>query len=184
MAANNMVLLRSLVFIICATLSLGCVAQTKAVEQEEILKHVSLKVLKAVAEYENISGYCTDQASSSKPPKLNNDTLTSLKATRENAVLAVAFLDFRNYFLCEKEVRLKLAFELGTMESLRKELNLDLKPVQEAQSIISYPSKKELELEVKYFSLPQKVRDYFESTIGAKPFDMVETLEMNGLMRE
>ncbi|MGK0442458.1 MAG: hypothetical protein ACJA0N_002269 [Pseudohongiellaceae bacterium] len=182
-AANNMSFLKSFFLIICVVLGSSCLAQTKAVKSEEVLKYVSRNVLKTFVEYENKIEHCDQLMSSSQPPKLDKKAITTLKVVREDAVLAVGFLKFRNYFLCEQEQRLKLAFQLGTLESFKKELNQEIELVEELQSIASYPSKKELELEVKYFALPKEVRDYFESTIGDSPFELVDALEVNGLMR-
>jgi len=184
MAANKMTLLNSITFLACVALGSDCVAQTKTVKPQEVLKYASLNVVKAVAEYEKRIGYCTDLISSSQSPTLDKARLAALKISREDAILAVAALDFRNSFLCEQEQRLKLAFQLGTLKSLKKELNQEIEQVEDAQSIVSYPSKRELELEVKYLALPRKVRDYFEDTIGYSPFDMVDALEANKLMRE
>jgi len=70
------------------------------------------------------------------------------------------------------------------MESLKRELQVDLSSVEKLQSVISYPSKRELELELKYLKLPQSQRSYFESVVGNEPFDLIRMLERNRLMRE
>lgn len=96
---------------------------------------------------------------------------------------AVAFLNFKNYFLCERDARLELAFHLGTMENLKRSLHVDSISVKELQSLISYPSIKEIELELKYLKLSPAQRSYYESIFENKPFDLMKALELNNLIR-
>jgi len=177
-----MVFLKSITFIVFVVLGSGCLAE-EDVDSKEILEYVSRNILKASSDYGLRIEYCDRITFSSQTPKLDKEMLIASDVAREDAVTAVAFLQFRNYFLCEQEARLKLAFHLGIMESLKRELGLEIKSIENIQSTVSYPSKKELALEIKYFTLSEEVRDYFESVVGNKPFDLMATLKANELLR-
>jgi len=151
---------------------------------EEVLEHLSRKILKATASYGERIEHCDKIVASSDAPKFDKEQLTKLNASREDVVAAVAYLSFNNYFLCERMERLDLAFYLGAMESLKKDLKVDTNSVAELQSTVSYPSIRELKLELNYLKLPQSQRDYYESVVGNVPFDLLRTLEENRLIRE
>lgn len=112
--------LRSLHYIIfCLSIifSTSCSAAVNA-DPEEVLDHLSKRILKATAAYGERIEYCDKLVASSEAPKFDKEMLTKLDANREDIVGAVAFLTFNNYFLCERNERLELAFYLGTMKSL------------------------------------------------------------------
>lgn len=183
MDVSNMGLLKLFTIIFFVVLSAGCFADTD-VPHEDIIKFASLNVLKTFSAYEEKVQYCDQLASASPPKKLDMNKLEDINTTREDAILALGFFKFRNYFNCEKDIRMRLAFELGTLQSLKEHSQQDSKIVNEIQSMVAYPSLKEIELEVKYLALPKAAQDYFESTIGDSPFDLLQSLEHNGLMRE
>ncbi len=150
----------------------------------EIFDHASRNILKAtIAQGERIE-HCNKQESSNKAPKFDLKHLVSLNATRDDIMIAVAFLKFNNDFLCQRQTRLELAFHLGTMAALKRELKTDPSSIEELQSVISYPSSRELKFEVNYLKLSQDQRSYFESIAGDKPFDLLDAIEVNNLTRE
>jgi hypothetical protein len=151
-------------------------------ESKEIFNLASKNILNATASYGDRILHCNKLVMLNDAPKFNMNTLVSLGATREDTLTAVAFLRFNNYFICEKKYRLELAFHLGIMASLKKELKIDSPPVEKLQSVISYPSSRELELELKHLKLSQPQRSYFESAVGDGPFDLLKILEANNLM--
>ena len=182
MAVGNVVFLKFVIVVFCIAFTSIC-ATEDGVDSKKVLEHVSRNILKASSDYGLQIRYCNNIISTNQSPKIDKRSLSDLGITREDAVTAIAFLQFRNYFLCEQEARLKLAFHLGTMESLKKELGLEIKPIENIQSTVSYPSEKELILEIKYLALSEEIRSYFESVLGNEPFDLMTTLEVNRLLR-
>lgn len=174
---------RYIILSLAIVFSASCGAAVDA-GSEEVLEHLSRKILKATASYGERIEYCDKIVASSDVPKFDKEQLTKLKASREDVVAAVAYLTFNNYFLCERNERLGLAFYLGAMESLKSTLNVDSSSVSELQSAVSYPSIRELNLELDYLKLPQSQRDYYESIVGDAPFDLMRTLKKNSLIRE
>lgn len=183
MGVSNIFSIRFFVFTCSVVLCSACNANV-GTESKELLDHVSKKALKATASYGERIEHCDKLVESNDVPQFSKEKLTSLNATREDVITAVAFLKFNNYFACERNARMELAFHLGTMESLKRELEVSSSSVEELQSVVSYPSSKELELEIKYLKLSQPQRDYFESIVGRSPFDLMKVLEENNLMRE
>ena len=183
MAVDSLASLRSIVYASSLLFSVVCYAEID-INSTAVLNHVSESILEATTSYSDRISYCDNQVKSNEAPKLDKEYLNSLNATRENSLTAVVYLKSKNYFLCERDARLELAFHLGTMESIRRELLIDPSAVKKLQSIISYPSIRELELELEYLKLPKPQRKYFESVFGIKPYDLMKTLESNQLIRE
>lgn len=187
MAANNFYFMKLIVPALTIMFGVACNAGVKEAPdkaQNKVLELVSEKILQAVVAYENRAGYCTDLMESNMAPKLDANKLTSLKATREDAVIALSYMRFNNFFICERDARLELAFHLGTMQTLKREMSLDSRSVEEIQDFIAYPSSRELGVEIEYLKLSQAHRRYFESTIGDKPFDLMKALQVNQLFRD
>lgn len=183
MGVSNIIYFRLLILTCSMLFGSSCGADVDP-ESRAIIDHASKNILKATTAYSDRIGYCDKLATSNDAPKLDTKKIDTINATRENILTAIAFLKSRNYFLCERDERLELAFHLGTMESIKRELLVDPSSVEELQSIVSYPSIKELELELEYLKLPESQRIYFESTFGSQPFDLMKTLELNNLIRE
>ncbi len=187
MAANKFYFMKLIVPAFTVMLGVACNADVKEAPDKapnEVLIFVSGKILKAIVTYENRAGHCNDLMESNAAPKLDASKLAALKATREDAVIALSYMRFNNYFICERDARLELAFHLGTMQVLKKEMSLDSHFVEKIQDFIAYPSSRELGMEIKYLKLSKAHRSYFESTIGRKPFDLMKALEVNKLFRD
>ena len=87
--------------------------------------------------------------------------------------------------LCEQDARLGLAFALGTLAELHRELDVQQQPITALTStLMVYPGKKELEIELNYLKLPDSLRHYFESSLGDQLFELIETLKANNLFRQ
>lgn len=171
------------------TIMLGVACNTDASKHpdnapNETLTFVSEKILKAINTYENRAGHCNDLMESNAAPTLDANKLTALNATREDAVIALSYMRFNNYFICERDARLELAFQLGTMQTLKREMSIDSHVVEDMQDFVAYPSSREIKLEIEYMKLSQDQRSYFESAIGLKPFDLMKALKINKLFRE
>jgi hypothetical protein len=181
MGVDNMYT-RAIIFVCSIFVASSCSSGVD-VESKKALDFVSKNILKATVLYSERISYCDNLTASNIPPKFDKKILNSLNATRENILTAVAFLKFNNYFICERDARLDLAFHLDTMEALKRSLQVDSNSVEELQSSISYPSIKDIELEMKYLKLSPSQRSYYESIFANKPFDLVKVLELNNLMR-
>src|SRR5690606_4902977 len=153
MDVNKLLSPRYIILFLGVILSSSCGA-TVDTGSEEVLEHLSRKILKATASYGERVEYCDKIVASSDIPKFETAQLAKLNASREDIVAAVAYLTFNNYFLCERDERLELAFYLGAIESLKKDLKVDSSSVSELQSAVSYPSIRELKLELNYLKLP------------------------------
>jgi hypothetical protein len=179
MGVNNIISIRLFLFACSVVLCSACNAGDK-----EVLDHASRKILKSTAAYGDCIEHCDKLVKSSKTPRFDSKKMASLNISREEALTAIAFLKFYNYFQCEREARMELAFHLGTMMSLKRELQVDTSSTEAVQSLVSYPSSRELEMEIRYLELSQSQRDYLESIVGNEPFDLMKALEVNKLMRE
>ena len=183
MGVGKLGYMKSLLFLCIIVLDSSCRANVD-IASKIVLDHVSKTILQATADYGRRIEQCDQMTAANAVPMFDRKVLKSVNVTTENIITAIAFLQFRNYFMCEREERLKLAFHLGTMESLKRELGVDVKSIENLQSVISYPSKKEITLEVKYLELTESQRSYFESVVGNAPFDLMKTLKENKLLRE
>jgi len=183
MGVNRLNYTKYFFYVCLVSLGMACRANVE-VGSDDILKHVSKNIMKSTSEYGERIEHCDQLVASGETPLMNQKKLKSIDATREVAVVALGYLQFRNYFLCEEDSRLQLAFHLGTMEALKRELGDDIAAVKDMQSVVSYPSRKEIELEIKYQSLTKEQKNYFESTVGKVPFDLMKALQSNNLLRE
>lgn len=183
MGAVNIFSIRPVLFTCGILLGSACSADIDA-ESIEVFDHASRNILKATVSQSERIEYCNNLKNSNSVPKFDLKNLASLNATRDDVITAVAFLKFNNDFLCQRQTRLELAFHLGTMAALKRELKTDPSSIDELQSMISYPSSRELEFEVNYLKLSQPQRNYFESIVGERPFDLLEAFEANNLSRE
>ena len=168
-----------------ALLLLSCGASCLADENEsstQVMEQVSRNILQATSEYSARIELCDQKISANSVPKLEINRLSNLGVNRQDVVAALAYLHYRNYFLCEKDERLALAFHLGTLASLKQEFGAEGRSVETIQSSVSYPQEKEIRLEIKYLALSDEVRRYFESVVGKEPFDLFATLDAYKLL--
>lgn len=176
-----MISIRSFSLISCLFFCSFCNAENNI--NTDILSSISKDILKATEAYGTQIEHCDKISRQSPTPKFNSAKLSSLGITREDAVIAIAYLKFNNTFLCEKKTKLELAYYLGVMNHARRELNMNTDPTEKLQSTLSYPSINEIKLKIQYLNLSYEKQSYFESIIGKLPFNLIKTLEKNDLMR-
>ena len=186
MAANNFINRTCSVLAICI-FSFSCQADSNS---NETLSYLSKATIEAQDKYESRLNHCNEQVSKNNIPELSKSELTAVNATKKQTLTAIAFFQFRNYFNCERNERLELAFKLGTMDLLKKDLDIsaDAKELESYiftyESSVLYPTNKELELKVNYLKLPVNQKKYFESKIGDKPYDLIKALEFTSSLYE
>lgn len=183
MGVGNIIVFRPVLFVCGILFGTACHSDIDA-GSIEVFDHVSRNVLKATSSHGDRIDHCNKLESSNNPPEFDPKDLALLKASRDDVLAAVAFLKFNNDFLCQRQTRLELAFYLGTMAALKRELNADPSSVEDLQSAISYPSSRELQYEVNYLKISVPKRRYFESVTGDKPFDLLKALDVNNLTRD
>lgn len=149
------------------------------VNENEIFSHVNNRVMKTMKHLGDRITYCNMQRSLTSIPVLNKQIVKSNNVTKEQIILAIAFFNFNNYAKCEGDLRINLAYELGTLTVMKKHYNLDVQPIEDTNLGLMYPSFKDIEVSIKYSKLPVKLRSFFEKTFDGKPFDLLKTIEAN-----
>lgn len=147
-------------------------------EGRSVSQLLSKRLAESVSELESAIARCGNMenerdAISLKPAILEN-------APREQLLVAIGHLHFHNRFECERQARQAAAFDIGTMQSLAAS---DVSP-EELKAInqsLIYPSRQQLEYEIRYLGLPEELRSDLEAAVGHEPFPLMETLEMNNL---
>lgn len=183
MAINSLSLKKAVFLILFSFICGGCKAGEDT-PNIDILEHISRKVLLASSEYGRRIKYCDNLVLNSKLPLVDDVWLSTTKEKRMQAITAISYLSFHNYFLCEKDALLMLSYHIGIMESLNSNVNAkyDMKAHAGVRDLMVFPSQQEIELEIQYLALPIDVKNYFESVIGLSPFDLIKTLEKNKLI--
>ena len=158
-------------------------ADEKNHTKEAVLELLSRKVLTATANYGERIKQCNHDKQHNQAPTLSEDMLTGLSITREEAIIALSYLQFNNYYRCVRTEQHALGFHLETLSNLKRSLG-ETDPKATLQSEIVYPSERELLLEVNYLHLSNNKRAYFEHIIGDKVFDLHSALQANHLFIE
>lgn len=155
-------------------------AQTE-VQQEETIQYVKTNVAKATKELGDTINLCDKQKKVSAIPTLNNIHLKSINADKNQLIIGLSHLNFRNRQKCERSSRINLAYELATLNLVHEHYQLDTQSVKEIASGLIYPTIGELKLSASYTKLPDKLKQYLEKTIGDNQFDLFKALEINQL---
>lgn len=153
------------------------------------LDHVDNEVLNiskrdfatATAELGETIQFCSDQARQTTLPALNSETLAELNAGREDLLIGLAHLSFRNMFECERAARAKMALATGTLAQVMSELDLKAPEVETIGRVMIYPSTEHLRYQARFTRLDTELRSYLKSVVGTRPFQIIETLDANGL---
>ena len=141
---------------------------------EQQLGHSTVKLAKKI-------DACQKQRAQHGAVELNKVQIESLASTRNDILTALYYLNYRNMYQCEKSARNQLAYELGLLYLLKKQQKQDLSKIEKIQKNLLYPSTQQLELMAGYPKTPKKLRVYLEATIGTAPFDLIATIQKNGI---
>jgi hypothetical protein len=170
---------RSLVAALAFSLA-ACAGESDAEpSQQEVLAYVSQRVAAATAELGQRIEVCNEKARSNRTPELEPGRLEELNAEPQDIVVALGHFNYVNSFQCERDARLALAYEVGTLSSAKRRLNKDWADLEAVQSGLLYPSLDVLQYSVNYSKLNPALRQYFEEAIGTEPFSLGEALEEN-----
>jgi len=155
-------------------------AQTEA-QEEETIQYVKTNVAKATKELGDIIKLCDKQKNVSATPTLNKAHLISINVNKNQLIIGLSHLNFRNKLKCERNSRINLAYELATLNLVYRHYQLDTQSVKEIASGLIYPTIGEIKLSANYMKLPDKLKQYLENTIGYNQFDLFKTLQINQL---
>ena len=173
-----------LICVLCSLTLFACgsIADDKS-SSNKVLDLLSRKILTATTNYGKRIDKCDQDIKRNETPKLSEAKLQTLVITREEAITALAYLQFDNYHRCTESEKKALGFLLETMEHLRQSLGEEA-PEQSLQTEVIYPSQRELLLEVNYLNLPDSKREYIEGVVNGRVFDLIKALEVNQLLVE
>jgi len=180
MVVNNAILL------LVATVFVSTVAAAKQeVSQAEILNNLRIKVEALTKLYEDRVDFCEQQAQRTPLPVLDMGYMLSIDVTKEQIITGLGYLYGRNETKCEGDLKIKLAYAIGSFSSMKQDYNLDTSLTGDDISVeVLYISYKAIEFEIKYYRLPEKLRIYLEKLIGDKPFEVIKAVEKNNLSPE
>lgn len=181
MAANNIF---CLAFILSFGFSSSSLATNREASQEEILDNATISVAKATKSLGDKVIFCENLRQKTPLPVLDKNYMSSISATREDILIGLFHLNFRNGEKCEGRLRRELAYAIGSLVSAKNSYNLDSKPIADANIGLMYPSVNQTKMKIKYSKIPKKLRAYLEKTIGDNPFKVIEAVKSNGLSAE
>ncbi len=183
MAAYNTIIKNFFLLTLMITFSTGTFAETNKQSQMAV-NLLSNKILSATEDYGKRIEECENQSKKRAIPILDLQKLAELDISRKDAITAIAYLQFDNFFQCVKQKKQNLTFYLETMDTLKEELGIPQTSKDSLQSLIAYPSKKEILLEVDYRKLSPSKTQYIKDLFYGTPFDLYKALEKNNLLIE
>lgn len=136
MGVGNIIVFRPILFACGMLFGTACRSDID-VGSVEVFDHVSRNVLKATNSHGDRIDHCNKLESSNNPPEFDSKDFALLNPSRDDVLAAVAFLKFNNDFFCQRQTRLELAFYLGTVAVLKRELSADPSSIEGLQSAIS-----------------------------------------------
>jgi len=158
------------------------VSAESKVSDNDIFNFLHKNIAKSTAELGKVIESCEKKRLNSVAVLLNVDSLKKLKAKNSDVILALTYINFNNSFKCEKSARIKLAYDLGLLTSVKRQHQSNIKNINEIEDNLIYPSVKQIRLSIKYLKLPAKLKEYIRVTAGDKPFDLLKILRINHLL--
>lgn len=158
----------------------ACSGETKAEpSQDEVIAYLEERVASATADLGKRIEVCDEESQSNRVPQLNKRRLEALNVDQQDVVVALGHFSYVNRFQCEKEARLTLAYEVGTLGAAKADLNNGGADLEAVQRGLLYPSTDVLTYSVSYSQLSPKAKQYFQEAIGNEPFNLAEALAAN-----
>jgi hypothetical protein len=178
MAANK---IKYFLSTILFALSLALYAENN-VSNNEVIDYLHKNIAQSTVELGASIQACEKQRMNSKAMLLDTSKLEELNANKKDILIALTHFNFRNSYMCEKSARLKLAYDLGKLASIKRKLNSNIKEVTSIEDNLIYPTVNQTKLSIKYLNLPILLKKYIHTSIGDKPFDLIKTLKINSLL--
>ena len=177
----NKIKLRFIFIYVIFILSFSASAESK-VSDNDVFNFLHKNIAKSTAELGKVIESCEKKRLNSVAVLLNVDLLKKLKAKNSDVILALTYISFNNSFKCEKSARIKLAYDLGLLTSVKRQYQSNIKNINAIEDNLIFPSVKQIRLSIKYLKLPAKLKKYIKEAVGDKPFDLIKTLKINHLL--
>lgn len=181
MAANY----PKIIFFIGAVMTANSCAQPASTSQSNephVLPYLTNQVSADLVYLETSINNCDEKAKSRGAILLEDFTFEENDTDKEKVMVGISHLYFSNLFECERSARQRLAFSLGTLNSLNPRSEQVPPDIEAINAGLLYPTRRQIEYAVHYQSLPEGLRVILEDRIGKEPFELMSTLEQNGLI--
>jgi len=149
--------------------------------KNEVIKLAKKNIQIAVANFGKRTELCEQQRKATPVPVFDPEYLRTIDAKRHDILIGLAYLNFSHRDQCEADFRMRLAYAVGYLESAQTHYKLNSDTLKEVEVGLIYPSKKIMELTIKFNRLPEKLKKYLIKTVGDKAFDLMETIKANKL---
>lgn len=167
---------------VLATISCAQHPPESSGKESGIFSYLTNEVSNDLIELESVIGKCNAQAESRGALDLEAIEVEGENASHEALMLGISHLYFRNLFECERAARERLAFSLGTLKSHEPPNHEHTADIDGIKSALLYPTRRQIEYKLKYQNLSENLRASLEARIGQEPFELMGTLERNGVL--
>lgn len=154
----------------------GLLTTTGAMANQDVIDLLTQNVAAEATRLGDKSAKCKQQKVSKKPLHVDVRKLTQLNVSRQDAILAIAYLGLRNDYQCDNEERNRLAYALGVLEAAKSAYRVPHENIKDIRAELIYPSMRYLEMSVDYKRLSPDAREYLEGMVGTRPFDSIGTI--------
>lgn len=152
--------------------------------QDEVISYLTDNLLSSIEQMGKAIEACDQKSETRSAPVFDKDRLTELNASRENLLTALAHLSFANHFECTRKASLAMAYDLGTLVAVQKELGIAATDLGKVHQEFSYPSARTVHYAAMYKELPVDLKKYLEKIVGQEPFELVEVLKINDIFSD
>lgn len=173
--------LKLIVLNILFLLSYSIYADTD-VSNDDVINFLYKNVAQSTTALGEIVNLCETKKTKSNVVKLNAKQLHKINAKDKDVIIVLTYLSFLNSFNCEKNARLRLAYDLGMLSSMKRQGLPSFKEIKNIEDSLIYPSVEQINLSIQYLRLPVELKEYIQKTIGDEPFDLIKTLKANKLL--
>lgn len=181
MAASKRQLIVSIAISVAAT---SAIAGGPEISEADVLDAANKRFLGSIADLSATIESCSKTAEGRPAPVLKKSQLKNLQAERQELLVGLSHLSFHNMFQCERQARLAAAYAAGTLVQVMGEAKIDTADVKSVQQSMVHVPTEHIRYQLQYDQLKPDLRRYLEKTVGERPFDIIDTLEANGLMLE
>ncbi len=149
--------------------------------KNEVIALAKKNIQIAVANLGERTEFCEQQRKTRPIPVLSHKYLQSINAARHDVLIGLAYLSFRARDQCEGDLRMQWAYAVGYLKTAQEHYKLNSDNLKEIEVGLIYPSEKEMGLTVQFNKLPGNLKKYLIETMGARPFDLIKSINANKL---